>query len=118
WARLIITVMRDDQGEPTALLYQAQDITDRKQAQADVRASEAEFRLLAETSTDMISRLDRDSNFLYVSHACQALLGYEPEELVGRNLHDMLHPDDAERVRQRQDPTGHSEGHTTQVYRI
>jgi len=48
--------------------------------------SEAQFRLLAENSSDMISRHDANGTFLYVSPACRIILGYEPEELTGTLL--------------------------------
>ncbi|MBZ9935963.1 sensor domain-containing diguanylate cyclase [Mesorhizobium sp. BR1-1-16] len=55
---------------------------------------EEHFRLLAETSTDTIIRGNLDGIRLYVSPAIRELLGYEPEELVGRRAIDIAHPDD------------------------
>lgn len=59
-----------------------------------LRASEAKFRLLAENSTDMISRHSPDGTFVYVSPASRRLLGYEPGELIGTSPYDLFHPDD------------------------
>ena len=56
---------------------------------------EAQFRLLAENSSDMISRHDIHGNFIYVSPACHTLTGYEPEELIGLGVMPFIHPDDA-----------------------
>src|SRR5215207_693892 len=56
---------------------------------------EAQFRLLAENSSDMISRHDIHGNFLYASPACQTLLGYEPTELIGQHVISLIHPEDA-----------------------
>ncbi len=58
------------------------------------RDSEARYRLLAEHATDMISRHTPEGKYLYVSPACRRLLGYDPEELVGRNAYEFVHPDD------------------------
>ncbi len=55
---------------------------------------EEHFRLLAETSTDTIIRGNLAGIRLYVSPAIRELLGYEPEELVGRRAIDITHPDD------------------------
>ncbi len=52
------------------------------------------FRLLAETSTDTIVRGDLNGVRLYVSPSVRDLLGYEPDELTGRQAMDLTHPDD------------------------
>ncbi|MEE9183826.1 MAG: response regulator [Acidimicrobiia bacterium] len=82
------------------------DVTEAKAAQRDLGAalnrledSEREFRLLAENSTDLITRHTLDGEFLYVSPASLSILGYEPDELLGRSLFDFLHEDDRSTVR-------------------
>jgi diguanylate cyclase (GGDEF)-like protein/PAS domain S-box-containing protein len=64
------------------------------QAAQEALEREALFRLLAETSTDTIVRGDLDGVRLYISPSVRDLLGYEPEELVGRQAVDLTHPDD------------------------
>jgi PAS domain S-box-containing protein len=56
--------------------------------------SEAQFRLLAENASDMISRLSTNGQMLYVSPACKTILGYAPEELMGTVSFDRIHPKD------------------------
>ena len=68
---------------------------EQERMQKALAEREAQFRLLAENSSDMISRHDVNGNFLYVSPACQALLGYEPNELIGQPILPFVHPDDA-----------------------
>lgn len=68
---------------------------EKEQMQVQLSESEAQFRLLAENSTDMISKHARDGAFLYVSPACRALLDYTPEELTGTSVIPLIHPDDA-----------------------
>jgi PAS domain S-box-containing protein len=58
------------------------------------QTSEQRYRLMAENSTDMIARQSPDGIFLYVSPACRALLGYEPEELTGSFSCKLFHPQD------------------------
>ena len=60
--------------------------------------SEAQFRLLAENSSDMITRHDAGLNILYASPACRTILGYEPEELINRSVFPLIHPDDARQL--------------------
>ena len=56
--------------------------------------SEAEYRLLADNAQDVIMRLDPSLSRTYVSPACRTVLGYEPEELIGRSPKEVVHPDD------------------------
>ncbi len=75
------------------------EITKRKKAEEELKKSEQRYRLLAETSCDIISRLSIDSlKYLYVSPACKALLGYSQEEMNGRSFYDFLHPNDYKAV--------------------
>ncbi|MGH7857499.1 MAG: histidine kinase dimerization/phospho-acceptor domain-containing protein, partial [Candidatus Binatia bacterium] len=60
-----------------------------------VRRSEEHFRSLIEDGSDVIAIIGRDDAFRYVSPSIQRVLGYEPSELVGRNVMPLLHPDDA-----------------------
>ncbi|MGE4373142.1 MAG: diguanylate cyclase [Xanthobacter sp.] len=69
------------------------------QVAMEAQMAEAEFRLLAETSTDTIVRGNLDGVRLYISPACHALLGYAPEELIGKRALDIVHPDDAPAMR-------------------
>ena len=79
---------------PTGLALYFRNINRRKQAEAALQEREAGFRLLAENSTDIISRHTLDGTLLYISPACYTLLGYQPEELVGRLSSEFVHPDD------------------------
>ena len=67
---------------------------ERVRMQETLRESEAQFRLLAENSSDMISRLAISGQVLYVSPACIAILGYTPEELTGTIIFDLVHEKD------------------------
>jgi diguanylate cyclase (GGDEF)-like protein/PAS domain S-box-containing protein len=55
---------------------------------------EERFRILAENSSDVISRQSLDGTFMYVSPASIAILGYAPEEMLGMNLSAFVHPED------------------------
>ncbi|AFY83082.1 response regulator [Oscillatoria acuminata] len=66
-----------------------------QESQYKLQESEERYRLMAENSTDMISRHTPKGKFIYVSPACHSLLGYEPDELIGCNLYDFFHPEDA-----------------------
>lgn len=72
-------------GRPQFLLGMAEDITERKLAEQRVRDSEAKYRQLIEQASDGIFLSDADGNFLMVNPSGSKLLGYAPDELVGRN---------------------------------
>jgi PAS domain S-box-containing protein len=63
-------------------------------SQVQQRESESRYRLMAENSTDLISRHTPEGEFLYASPACRALLGYDPQTLQGKNIQDLCHPAD------------------------
>ena len=63
------------------------------------RGSEELYRLLAEHLTDMISKHTPDGVYTYASPACRILLGYDPEELIGRDAYELFHPEDFEEIR-------------------
>ncbi|MEP7137328.1 MAG: HD domain-containing phosphohydrolase [Chloroflexota bacterium] len=73
-------------------------LQNQEQMQIALAENEAKFRLLAENSSDMISRHDAAGTFLYVSPACRTLFGYEPDELIGTSLTALIHPEDASQL--------------------
>ena len=68
--------------------------------QAELRANEEKLRLLADSTSDMIGRLDLEGCYLYVSAAANRLYGFADHELIGRKAIDFVHPDDVLRVRE------------------
>lgn len=53
---------------------------------------------MADLLVDMICLVDAEGNYIYVSAASKALLGYAPAEMLGRNMLEFMHPDDRERT--------------------
>ncbi len=69
-------------------------MAESRRLQKSLQTSEAYFRLLAETSRDVIVLTDLEGARRYVSPAAAELLGWSPEELLGGSYRDLVHPDD------------------------
>ncbi|WP_419318643.1 PAS domain S-box protein [Caulobacter sp. ErkDOM-E] len=82
-------------GAPAFIMGTVRDITDERRIQAELAANESRYRLLADNASDMIAAFGPSGEIRFVSPACRPILGYAPEEMVGRQVIDMAHPDDA-----------------------
>ncbi|MDX9941046.1 MAG: response regulator [Bacteroidales bacterium] len=89
----------DHDGEAIMIVGSIRDISERKLVEENLRISEERYRILAETSSDMISKHSWDATYVYVSPASKKLLGYEPEEMIGKSAYVFIHPDDIDLVR-------------------
>jgi diguanylate cyclase (GGDEF)-like protein/PAS domain S-box-containing protein len=90
--------LRDESGRVSAAVFLITDITQRHLAEQALLDSETRFRLVAENMSDLVCLHQADGRYIYISPSCTALLGYEPEELIGHTPYELFHPDDREHI--------------------
>jgi PAS domain S-box-containing protein len=87
WVRSILAVVADPDGRPLYLFAQAEDVTQRRRAQEELRASEERFRLLVESVTDYaIFMLDPGGHITTWNAGAERMKGYRAEQIIGRHF--------------------------------
>ena len=100
WVQTDKVPYRDAQGNVIGVLVFAQDITERKQAEAALRESERQYRLLMEEASDGIVMLDLDGYFRVANAKACAMFGYTKEELLQLHVTDTYVPSKKDQAQQ------------------
>jgi len=83
----------------TGVVTLLRDITEYRLAEDALRKSKERFRALTESTSDWIWEVDVNAVYTYASPKVRDLLGYEPEEIIGKTPFDLMPPEEAERIR-------------------
>ena len=75
-----------------------EEVAHRKKTEGELRESRKRFRSLVETTSDWIWEVDRNGVYTYASPKVEALLGYVPEEVIGKTPFDLMPAEEAERL--------------------
>lgn len=98
WLESKAAVIYDSNGEIIYLQTSTQDINDRVLAEEKLRESEERYKLISQNSHDIVSLMDLTGKYLFISPSVKETMGYEVEELIGRNTTEFLHPEDLPKI--------------------
>ncbi len=94
WVSLVIAVERDAAGRPLHAISVLDDITGRKRTEAALQESEALFRSTFELAASGIAHVSLDGRFMRVNRQLCGILRYPEDELIGRSVKELSHPED------------------------
>ncbi len=91
-------MLRGVGGSPDRMLVHLLDVTAAREQRSKVEAAHARFSALIEHSSDVTTITDAERVVVYASPAYESLTGRRVEEALGRDVSELVHPDDLERV--------------------
>jgi diguanylate cyclase (GGDEF)-like protein/PAS domain S-box-containing protein len=98
WMRTRASPLHGRGGEHAGFVGSLEDVTSEMEALRELAAREAEYRMLAENSSDFLARHAPDGTYRYASPASLAITGYAPDELIGTSPFDHVAEEDREAV--------------------
>jgi PAS domain S-box-containing protein len=99
WLQWVDHVITDGDGHVVEIQSLGRDITERKRAEEALRFSEARYRDLVESQTEMVCRYRPDGTLTFVNEAYCRHWGRPRQELIGSRFLDLLPPELAKRAR-------------------
>lgn len=95
WGNFVVTLLRDDKGEPRGYLKLVRDLSDQKDMEEALRHSEDQFRFLFESNPQPMWMYDADTlAFLAVNESALRKYGYSREEFLLMTIKDIRPPED------------------------
>ncbi len=76
------------------------DVSELKRKEDLIRLSERRFESMLENGSDLITILDGNANYVFVSPSAARLLQCDPSHYLNKNVSSFIHPDDIEKVNQ------------------
>lgn len=74
------------------------DITERRELEDSLKQSQEMHQFIAENTTDIVSYLNPDGTYHFISPSCKQLLGYKPIEVTGKRVAQILHPEESYKI--------------------
>ena len=111
WGQIISSLVRSAEGKPRYFVSQVQDISER-------RKRDDRFRALVQHSSDVICVIDSEGVVTYVTPSIETLLGYQPDEILGRSGFEFIHPEDDDAAHERLQEALEAPGRTVKHERV
>ena len=100
WAQLNVSMVQDSDRQPLFFIAQIQDISRRKENDEKLRESESRFRDIAQSMADWIWEVDKNGKYTYVSDSVKNILGYTPEEILGKTPFEFMPEKEAAKIKE------------------
>ena len=97
WVSRNVRAVKDQEGRIVAYQGFSAEITDRKQADQELREKTQRLNSITENMFDMVSITDLEGNYRYLGPS-HAILGYDLDVMIGKNVMELVHPDDYQAV--------------------
>ena len=94
WLETIGGAIFDESGEAQYLQTSTRNVTDRVMSQQRLKESEERYKLITENSHDIVTLMNMEGDYVFITPSIKDTMGYEPEEIIGRNTSEFIHPDD------------------------
>ncbi len=83
--------VRNDAGDPVCYVGIKRDITERRRAEEERGRLARSFQLLLDSTGEGIYGVDLHGRCTFINKAGAEMLGYQPEEVLGKDMHDLIH---------------------------
>ena len=92
------SLLRDNEEKVAGIVCLATDLTASRAKEMQLRESKEKYRDLVENINEVVYSLNRQGELIYVNPRIRTLMGYHPEELLGKNFGGFVHPADLDEV--------------------
>lgn len=111
-------VEKNISGEAVRMIGTLSDITARKSAELELRRSQQKLERIIENSSELICEIDHEGRYTFVNSRYSDVLGFSPDELIGRFAVENIHPDDMAAAREKYRKIIAGEGRSVDVWRF
>lgn len=91
---MMVSFIRDESGKPTGMMAILRDVTERKQAENDLKFKE----MLLDVASDSIIVHDSEGKIVYANEMANRMRGYTRGEIVGKDIHELATPEYAKLI--------------------